>query len=64
MNDDGSVVLVGHTYGIWNTTNTGDSDCVAIKLDANGTMEWTWQVNSNANPCATGVQTWQGVAFS
>ena len=55
MSDDGSVVLVGYTYGSWSTTNAGYYDCVAIKLNANGTMLWTWQVNSNVNPYTPGV---------
>lgn len=50
-----SVVLVGHTKGNWNTTNAGYYDCVAIKLDTDGTMMWTWQVNQNVNQCAHGV---------
>ena len=55
MGDDGSVVLVGETYGDWGTTNAGYYDCVAMKLYANGTLGWTWQVNSNINSCAPEV---------
>ena len=51
MSDDGSVVLVGYTDGNWSTTNAGSSDCVAIKLDADGTLAWTWQVKSSINSC-------------
>ena len=45
MGDDGSVVVVGYTYGDWSITNLGSSDCAAMKLYANGTLGWTWQVN-------------------
>ena len=44
MSVDGSVVLAGATDGSWNTTSAGDSDWAAIKLDAEGTVVWKWQV--------------------
>lgn len=55
MGDNGSVVLVGYTKGNWSTTNVGSSDCVAIKLNADGTMAWAWQVNSNVDACAPAI---------
>lgn len=63
MSGNDSVVLVGHTGGIWSTTNAGGDDCVAIKLDTDRTMAWSWQVKSNINPCATGVKTWRGISL-
>lgn len=45
---DGSVVLVGHTCGTWVTTDAGLCDAAAVKLDANGTVVWTWQVQESA----------------
>ena len=56
MGDDGTVVLVGYTYGDWSTTNAGSSDCVAMKLNGDGTMSWAWQVKSHVKPCVPGVQ--------
>ena len=44
MNVDGSVVLAGKTGGSWNATSAGDSDWAAMKLDAEGTVVWKWQV--------------------
>lgn len=44
MNEDGSVILVGNTFGDWSRTNADGRDCVVIKLDADGIMQWTWQV--------------------
>ena len=38
--DDGSVVIAGHTKGAWNTPNAGPAgtgDFAAVKLDENGT---------------------------
>ncbi|CAM9680316.1 unnamed protein product, partial [Laminaria digitata] len=31
--DDGSVVIAGHTKGAWNTPNAGSGDFAAVKLD-------------------------------
>ena len=41
---DGSVILAGHTKGAWNGPNDGSNDFAAVKLDANGTVVWRWQV--------------------
>ena len=41
---DGSTVLAGYTEGFWNGTNNGLEDFAAVKLDADGTAEWKWQV--------------------
>lgn len=41
---DGSIVLVGSTMGDWGTENEGDEDFVGVKLDADGTLLWIWQV--------------------
>ena len=42
--DNGSVVLVGVTYGNWSGTNQGGGDFAAVKLDADGFVSWRWQV--------------------
>lgn len=55
MGDDGSAILVGYTEGVWSTTNAGYRDCVAMKLEANGTVAWTWQVNMKS--CEPGLFT-------
>lgn len=49
MGTDGSVVMAGYTNGgLANERNFGEdgygSDFAAVKLDANGTLLWTWQV--------------------
>lgn len=41
----GSTVLAGFTYGSWNSNNSFSSDFAAVKLDAEGTVEWKWQVS-------------------
>lgn len=43
--DDGSVVLAGSTAGNWDIVNRGYEDFAAVKLDANGTVLWHWQVS-------------------
>ena len=40
----GSTVLAGYTEGPWNGANNGSDDFAAVKLDADGTVEWKWQV--------------------
>lgn len=42
--DDGSVVLVGSTFGNWSATNKGDADYAAVKLDSDGDVMWRLQV--------------------
>lgn len=49
MADDGSVILGGATYGGWVGTNAGGDDFVAVKLSANGTEEWRWQVRPHCS---------------
>lgn len=44
MGDDGSVVVVGATLGVWNIANVGGWDLAAFKLDADGSLMWKWQV--------------------
>ena len=41
----GSTVLAGDTEGSWGSTNTGSVDFAAVKLDADGIVEWKWQVS-------------------
>ena len=41
----GSTVLAGYTEGSWDGANNGSSDFAAVKLDADGTVEWEWQVS-------------------
>lgn len=45
MAGDDSVILAGYTYGDWGAVNAGDSDFVAVKLDAAGEEIWVWQVS-------------------
>lgn len=41
---DNSIVLGGYTAGNWDGPNAGLNDFAAVKLDANGTELWRWQV--------------------
>lgn len=46
---DGSVVMSGYTYGSWSATkeeDDDDMDFVAMSMDANGNILWTYQVGS------------------
>ncbi|CAM9894223.1 unnamed protein product [Ectocarpus fasciculatus] len=47
MGSDGSSVLAGQSYGLFDGTNADTSDTslgpVATKLDADGNVLWTWQ---------------------
>ncbi|CAN0483185.1 unnamed protein product, partial [Scytosiphon promiscuus] len=43
MAEDGSVVVVGYTYGDWDGVNAGGADFAALRLDANGTEIWRYQ---------------------
>lgn len=52
MSHDGSMVLVGYSSRDLGASNTGSSDCVAIKLNAGGTMAWARQVNWNVDTWA------------
>ncbi|CAM9410233.1 unnamed protein product, partial [Hapterophycus canaliculatus] len=42
--DDGSVILAGYTYGSLDGDLEGICDRAVVKLDANGTEVWRWQV--------------------
>lgn len=42
---DGSTILAGVTFGSWNGSNTGSGDFSAVKLYANGSVNWKWQVS-------------------
>lgn len=44
---DGTIVVVGNTYGSWATslTDTEWSDFAAFKLDADGELLWRWRVH-------------------
>ena len=44
---DGSVVLAGYTKGAWIGANDGSYDFAAVKLDAEGTEVWRWQVTTS-----------------
>lgn len=45
MGDNGSVILVGSSYGNWkDVKNKGGEDFIAVKLDPDGSILWTWQV--------------------
>lgn len=44
MGEDGSMVLVGETDSSWASVNAGETDFVAVKLDADGHQVWAWQV--------------------
>lgn len=41
---DGSVLLVGYTWGDWNNLNAGQEDFAAVILDVDGVELWRWQV--------------------
>lgn len=40
----GGVVLAGHSFGKWSTTNNDSSDFSAVELDPDGSVIWRWQV--------------------
>ncbi|CAN0511294.1 unnamed protein product, partial [Scytosiphon promiscuus] len=41
--NDGSVVLIGYTFGVWSVESSGGADFAAVKLDENGFVLWRWQ---------------------
>lgn len=46
---DGSVLLVGYTFGDWDegiSATLDKRDFAAVQLDANGNEVWRWQVIS------------------
>lgn len=46
VGQDGSIVMAGSSAGAWTTKHDGLGDFVAVKLDANGTELWRWQVGN------------------
>lgn len=42
--DDGSFVLAGWTNGTWDEPSDDSFDFAAVKLDADGTETWRYQV--------------------
>ena len=45
MHPDGSSsVLAGFTFGNWSTESSGNTDFMAVNLDADGSVLWEWQV--------------------
>lgn len=45
MGSAGSVYLIGNTRGNWSGVNKGARDFAVVKLHANGSELWRWQVN-------------------
>lgn len=43
---DGNVVLAGETAGNFARRAAGYQEAAAVKLDANGTVLWRWQVKT------------------
>lgn len=60
LDGDGSVVMVGLSYGNWTGTNLGDADLIAVKLDISDdiTETWRWQVRNELvkNDVMNGIQ--------
>lgn len=44
MWEDDVILFAGYTEGDWNGPHTGDEDFAAGKLNADGSLEWRWQV--------------------
>lgn len=42
---DGSSILAGVSYGSWGGTNDRNGNFSAVKLYANGSVDWRWQVS-------------------
>ena len=42
---DGGAIWAGSTYGVWGVQSAGSYDFTASKLNADGSLNWTWQVN-------------------
>ena len=49
--DDESVVLTGHTNGLWSIASSGATDWAAVKLDENGNELWRWLVTQLSRMC-------------
>lgn len=44
--EDGSVVVAGYVNGTWNgVASSGLGDFAAVKLDSDGTTQWSWRVS-------------------
>ena len=41
---DGGAIWAGTTSGLWGVQSAGSYDFIASKLDADGSLIWTWQV--------------------
>lgn len=70
IGDDGSVVLVGNAGGEWSGIDAGGgADFAAVKLDADGTELWRWQVRRHMFfsklPCARvhSILCWHELGF-
>lgn len=46
VGSDGSIVLAGETNGNWEGESSGKMDFAAIKLGADGSEIWRWQVKT------------------
>lgn len=44
VGDDDAIVLGGYSRGHWSGGNAGGADFVAVKLRADGSEQWRWQV--------------------
>eukprot|EP00904_Undaria_pinnatifida_P006344 jgi/Undpi1/283/HiC_scaffold_1.g00279.m1 len=40
---DGGAIWAGSTYGVWGVQSAGSYDFTASKLNADGSLNWTWQ---------------------
>lgn len=56
---DGSIFLVGYTYGDWEGPNAGGADVAVLKLDSDGNEQWRWQV-SRTRPDASDFHCQEG----
>ncbi|CAN0435097.1 unnamed protein product, partial [Ascophyllum nodosum] len=56
VGDNGSVILVGSTYGDWANSNQGGEDFAAVKLNTtDGSMLWKWQGGTNGTDRLVGA---------
>lgn len=46
VDEKGSAIVGGYTYGTWSRANAGQTDFAAVKLAPNGTALWQWQVRT------------------
>lgn len=47
---DGTILLGGHTEGLWSTANAGGRDFALVKLNQHGDPMWRWQVDNGDEP--------------